>query len=90
MKKEKRGKLGEALAEILLELVLTVILFAVGWGVLSLFGLKFDEVDPDLTVLLGIAVIAAIVGVIAVVIYFAKKKLKSKKEDNNDQNGTCA
>ena len=74
MKKKKQEKLGEALAELLLELVLTVILFAVGWGVLSLFGFSFDEVDPDLTVMLGFAVIAAIAGAIAVIIYLTKKK----------------
>ena len=77
---DKKGKLKENLIDGLLELVLTVVFFAIGWGVLSLFGMDVEEMDSDLTVLIGIAVLAVIFGTVAVVVHFMKKKRSSRDE----------
>lgn len=78
----KRGKLREGIAECLLELVLTVIFFAVGWGILSLFGINADEMDSDLTVLIGIAVFAVAIAAVVAIAHFVKKK--KKRNDGED------
>ena len=61
MKNDKKGCLGEAVAEIVIELVLTVALCGIGLLVFKLFGLNFDDeaMDPDLLVLAGIGAIVA-------------------------------
>ena len=82
---DKKGRLREALVEGVLELVLTVIFFAIGWGILSLFGMDTDKMDPDLTVLIGIAVLAVVVGAVAVMAHFVKKKRCSHSRENDKE-----
>ena len=42
------------LGEIALELVLSLVMFLIGWGILSLFGVELTlESDPELAMLIG-------------------------------------
>ena len=80
-KKNKKAKLKENIIDLLLELVLSAIFFAVGFGVLSLFGVRLDDMDADLTVLLGIAVTALIIGGAVLAVRLLNKNKKNKDKE---------
>lgn len=84
MKKGKKGKLKENLIEALLEFALTMIFFVIGWGILSLFDIDTEKIDSDLTVLIGIAVIAVIFGAVALTVHFVKKKKTSQNKEKEE------
>ena len=92
-KDKKKEKMSDALAEGIGELILTLIVGGLGFiiclGVSKLFPLKMNELDPDLFVLIGIAGLAVIVLVFALIktlIKKAKGKIKSQEslEDANE------
>lgn len=56
----KKSKVREALIDGLLELILTFICFGIGFGFLAIFDLTDCSEDGELTVLIGVAVIAVI------------------------------
>lgn len=79
MKKQK-PKFREAIAEALLELLVTLLCLGIGALILALFGVDFSSpgLDWDLVVLLGCAVfIAVLVAVYALVQWIKNKKEKS-------------
>lgn len=82
---KSKGRFGEAISEILVELVLTVIFFAIGFFIINLFGdAKFDEVDSDLAILIGIIAFFIIFAIVIIVIDKIIKK-KSRKRENNKE-----
>ena len=79
MKKDKK-KLKEAFFEGLLEIILTLIFFAIGALVVSAFGVDFDSpnIDFDLIVLLGIIVPVVVFGLVYALVQWLKKTIKGK------------
>ena len=73
-------KLGNAALEILAELVAMVILFAIGAGIMVLFGNRkaLENMDPDLLTLLGALVVLAAFGIVIAIVSAVRKK-KSKE-----------
>ena len=73
-------KAGAVLGEILGELVITIVFFLIGAGVLFLLGSKeaIMDMDPDLTILLGALAVLALFGVIFTVASAIRKKKKRK------------
>lgn len=94
--KDRKGCLGEALAEIVVELVLTGVMFGIGALVFKLFGLDIDaeHLDGDLTVLVGIGALAALALIFALVWYIARSIKRNSKnkaegkpsEENQEEN----
>ena len=85
--KKTLGCFGEVIAE----LVLTAVLFLIGWGVLSLFdvGLDSDWLDGDLILLIGIGVLVIAFGILATVIkVFKRKKKKAAAPKGDDKEET--
>lgn len=84
-KDKKKEKMSDALAEGIVELILTLIVGGLGFiiclGVGKLFSLKMDEMDLDLFVLIGIAGLAVIVLVFALIKTLIKK-VKSKTNES--------
>lgn len=82
--KKTLGCFGEVIAE----LVLTAVLFLIGWGVLSLFdvGLDSDWLDDDLILLIGIGALVALFGILAAVIKVFKRKKKKAAAPKGDDN----
>ena len=72
----------ERLIEALLELLISVVLFAVGFGLVSLFGGVGWELDFELLALIGCAVIFAL-ALIVWLIFSIIKKNKSKDTKND-------
>lgn len=81
MSKRRNKEVGERLGEAVLELVLTVVLFAVGALVLLLFGICPDSerIDGDTVVLLGGGAVAVLGFAAAAVYGLARKHKKHKK-----------
>lgn len=73
-------KAGNAALEILGELVITAVLFAVGAGILILLGDKtaVADMDPDMTALLGALVVLAVFGMVFAVASAVRKKKKKE------------
>lgn len=80
MKKQKT-RVGEALLEILLELLMTLIFFGIGALILYLFGVNLDalNLDGDLVILLGIVAFAAIFGAMFALVAYIKKIFTKKR-----------
>lgn len=76
--KKKKQKIREALLEGVMEIVLAMILFAIGFlvclGVSSVFSVDITELDFDWFVLIGIIFLAVIIAVIS----FVKSSFKRK------------
>lgn len=64
------------LAEILAELLLTLLALLIGYGVFCLFGQEdiLERLDPDLVVLLGILLVLVGVGIVSAILDKFKKK----------------
>ena len=73
-------KAGNAALEILGELVITAVLFAIGAGILILLGNKkaVADMDPDMTALLGALVVLAVFGMVFAVASAVRKKKKKE------------
>ena len=86
MKKETKAKIREGCGEAVLEIVLSLVLLAIGAGVLALFGVSGDVewLDGDLLMLIGIGAILLVGGAVSVVVRVIKKR---KKENNGEENG---
>lgn len=71
-------KAGNAILEILGELVAMVVLFAIGAGIMSLLGSKeaIADMDPELTILLGAVAVLVLFGIIFAVASAIRKKKK--------------
>ena len=91
-KNKKKEKMSDALAEGICELILTLVVGGLGFiiclGVSKIFSFKIDELDLDSFVLIGLAGLAVIVLVFALIktlIKKAKGKIKSQEslEDIN-------
>ena len=82
MKKLRKIKWGEALADIALELVLTLALFGIGCLVFSALGIEIDSFDSDLAVLVGILVVALTVACVAIIVHIIKRKSKKKNTED--------
>lgn len=85
--------MSDALAEGIVELILTIIVGGFGFiiclGVSKLFSFKMDELDLDSFVLIGLAglaVVAVVAVLIGMLIKKAKDKIKPQKsfEDSNE------
>lgn len=77
-KKDKtKEKMSDALAEGIVELILTIIVGGIGvvicLGVSKLFHFKINEIDPDLFVIIGCAALLVIIVVFASIITLIKK-----------------
>ena len=85
MKKEIKAKIREGCGEAALEIVLSLVLLAIGAGVLALFGVSGDVewLDGDLLMLIGIGAILLVGGAVSVVVRVIKKR---KKENNGEEN----
>ena len=79
----KKEKFIDALLEVIVELVLTVILFFLGWGFVKIFNLGkvVDTWDLDLMCLLGFAVLAVLIIVFCLVRKILKRKQHFKNEN---------
>ena len=78
----RRAKFRENLSEGIAELILTLVLFGIGYGIISLFGLKTE--DFDLTMLIGIVAIAVIFAAVYIVSKLFKKKKRKNVKENTD------
>ena len=85
MKKETKAKIREGCGEAALEIVLSLVLLAIGAGVLALFGVSGDVewLDGDLLMLIGIGAILLVGGAVSVVVRVIKKR---KEENNGEEN----
>ena len=83
----KKRKISDGIFDGIVELILCLIIFGIGWGVLKLFGFRkmLAEVDFDFVTLIGIAVITVVVIVVTVFIHLIrkKKKIKNSKDVKN-------
>ena len=79
--KKRKVRIGEALLEILVELLMTLIFFGIGALILYLFGVNLDapSLDGDLIVLLGIVAFAAVFGAIFALVAYIKKIFTKKR-----------
>jgi hypothetical protein len=77
---KKKEKMSDALAEGIVELILTLVVGGFGFiiclGVSKLFPFNLGELDPDLVVLIGIAGLAVVVAVVALIGMLIKKGKK--------------
>ena len=84
-KDKKKEKMSDALAEGVVELILTIIVGGLGFiiclGVSKLFSFKIDELDLDTFVLIGIVGLAVIVLVVAMIKTLIKR-VKSKTNES--------
>ena len=85
-KDNKKEKMSDALAEGIVELILTLVVGGLGFiiclGISKLFPFNLGELDPDLLVLIGIAGLAVIVLVFALIkTLFKKIKNKTNNAD---------
>ena len=80
MKKETNKKYFDSLTEGIVELILLIILFAVGALVClcikSIFSIDLDNLDFDFTILIGIVSLVAII----LIFDFVKKLVKNKRK----------
>lgn len=79
--KPKKGlwkKVGEGFLEIFGELIIILIAFAAGMGILTLLGQKdlVEQWDPELVSLVGILAILAVTGIVIAIVAIVKKKKK--------------
>ena len=81
MKKNKKGRLADAVGDIIAELILSAVFIGIGACLLKLLGHEFDweQVDPDLFALVGIVTIVAVVFLLALV-WCTLSYLKRKKK----------
>lgn len=79
--KNRKARFGEALLEIVVELLMTLIFFGIGALILSLFGVNWDapDLDGDLIVLLGIVAFAVVFGAIFALVAYIKKIFAKKR-----------
>lgn len=89
MKKMKRSA---AFSEAVIELILELLCFALGIGVICLLGAKFgpeyelSELDSDLIVLIGVLVLfVLIIGIGAVIALFKRLKRKNSVDENTNE-----
>ncbi len=85
---KKISKWREALFDGIGEIVLTLIFLGVGLAVFALLGLDFDweNTDPDILILVGIAVIALAAGIaFAVYSIFKRRKAKGSRSANSEK-----
>ena len=77
----KKKQTKETLWELILEILLALVFFAIGYGIMTIlgFGDGIDSVDPDTAILIGVIVFFAVFGVIFGLVSFALKKLAKKK-----------
>ena len=80
--KKYKNKFRAILLEGLAEIGLTLICFGVGSLIFTLFGAELDSsnIDSDLIVLLGIAVIIVIFGVSFAFVQWFKKRISNKSQ----------
>ena len=79
--KKWHKRIGEAIGEIGMELILAVVFAAVGVLVLRLCGVEFEVelIDPDILMLIGVLVFAALGAVIYLLIHMINKWRKNRK-----------
>jgi hypothetical protein len=78
MKKEKR-RIGEAFLEVLLEIGLSLVCFAIGAAILCLCGIKLDlpSIDSELIILIGVIALLLILMLVCASVQWVKK-IKNK------------
>ncbi len=86
--KNKKQKLRAVLSEALGEILVTLICFGIGAGILALLGVHMDSdaLDFDLIVLIGIVVPAVLFGVIAALVQCIKKAFGRKRKETENEN----
>lgn len=87
-KKKTAGKVGEALLEGLVEIVLTFVCFGVGALIFSLLGIDLDSagISDDTIILIGIIAIVVIAVAVCSIVQLFKKKAGTKSETENTEN----
>ncbi len=80
--KNRKEKFFEELGDAVLELIMTAILFGIGIGAFALFGIGTENIDSDIAILTGIALIAVLALIIGAIAYLIKKKPFSTKRKN--------
>ncbi len=90
---KKISKWREALFDGVGEIVFTLIFLGIGFSVFALLGLDFDweKSDPDILILVGIAVIAIVVGTVFVgcgILKRIKKKEQKGIKKSDDKEGS--
>lgn len=84
-----KDKRSEAFSEAIIEFVLEILCFAVGIGVICLFGAKFgpdielSAIDSDLIVLIGVLALFVLLLVIGAVITLFKRMKKKIASDGS-------
>ena len=75
MKNPATKKVLSVLGEILCELLLTAVCFAIGFGILTLLGYRdvLENVDSDLIILPGCLVVLAVFGAVIAIVSVIKK-----------------
>ena len=81
MKKDKK-KVKEAVFDVLLEIVLTVICFGIGALIIGAFGFRVDapNIDFDLIILLGMVALVVVFGIVFVLFQWLKKIINGKQK----------
>ena len=80
-KKRSKGALAQGASEAILEIILSLLAFVVGFVILLASGVDFYNVDGDLVMLLGVVVSAVPVG-IGILIYYIISKRRGRKKVN--------
>lgn len=84
-----KGKLSEAFSEAIIEFILEILCFALGIGVICLFGAKFgpdielSALDSDMIVLIGVLALFVLLLVIGAVIALFKRMTKKIGSDGS-------
>jgi hypothetical protein len=78
-----KEKLKENFGDAVLDIVLTLIFFVAGAGLIALFGIEIDyeTMDFDLIVLIGLGALAAVGAVIAAVVVLIKRSRRGRAID---------
>lgn len=84
-----KGKRSEAFSEAIIEFILEILCFALGIGVICLFGAKFgpdielSALDSDMIVLIGVLALFVLLLVIGAVIALFKRMTKKIGSDGS-------
>ena len=86
-KKKDAGKVGEALLEGLIEIILTFACFGVGALIFSILGIDLDSagMSDDTIILIGIIAIVVIAIAVCSIVQLIKKKSRSKERSGEGE-----
>lgn len=83
--KKPKGKIKEALLDMLLEIIIGAVFFGIGAVIVSIFGIGLIKTDPELIMLIGIVVFFVVFFLAYTLIQRIKKKSRSNKTTNQEE-----